>query len=126
MREAVAQRELTVVSLVLIDEAHESVLAFEPLERVLDVFFSPVEYRGQERSVEIDSLNAGRPEQATVPVVERIDLALHQAAHRLGQLTGQRRQILGDDPLAILLLEHLTPAKVAQQIDDEERVAFGA
>ncbi len=126
MREPVAQRQLTVVGLVLVNETHQRVLAFEPFERVLDILFGPLEHRRQERRIEVDALDGCRTEQASIVIVERIDLALHETSNRLRQFPAQRRQILADDPRAILLLEHLPPAEVAQQIDDEERVAFGA
>jgi hypothetical protein len=90
VREAVPQRELTVVGFVLVHEADQCMLALEPLQRVLDVLLRPLEYRGKHRRVEVHPLDAGRSKESPVVIVERIHLALHETPNRLRQFFLER------------------------------------
>jgi hypothetical protein len=111
---------------VFVNEAHQRVLALESLEAVLDFVLIAVEDAGDDRRIEIKPLHARRSEQASIRVVQSVDLPLDETANGFWKRPFERRKVLADDPLAILLSQYLTPAKIAEQIDDEERVSLGA
>ena len=82
--------------------------------------------RGRDHGgIEIDALHARRAEQPRIDLVERVHLALHEAAHRFRHRAREQVEFLGEDPLAVLLPQHLAPPQVAQQIDHEERMPLG-
>ena len=65
------------------DEPDHGLLAFEPLEPRLDLLVFQLQRAGDEGGVEVHSLYARGAEQPAVGLVEPVELALDQAAHRL-------------------------------------------
>ena len=92
MREPVAQRQLAVCGLGLLDEADQRMFPLEAFECILDVFFIELKYRRKDRRVEITALDGRGPEKAAIGILERVRLALDQAADRLRERTLQRGQ----------------------------------
>ena len=91
MREPVAQRERPIRRFELAHEAHERVLALQPFEPRLDVLLVRLHGGGDDGRVEVHALHARGRQEPAVGVLERVHLALDQAAHRFGQLAGDGR-----------------------------------
>jgi hypothetical protein len=70
-------------------------------------------------------VDARRPERAPVVVVERLHLALDEAANRRRQFRFHLRQRCREHPLPVFLLDDLTPPQIAQQVGHEQGIAFG-
>ncbi|HEY7474861.1 MAG TPA: hypothetical protein VH679_07605, partial [Vicinamibacterales bacterium] len=70
-------------------------------------------------------MDARRPERAPVVVVERLHLALDEAANRRRQFRFHLRQRCREHPLPVFLLDDLTPPQIAQQVGYEQGIAFG-
>src|SRR5262249_18001403 len=62
----------------------------------------------------------------TIVFAELIHLPLDHAANRLGQFALEIRHSPDQLPTVVVLNDHAAVAKVAEQIDHEERIAFGS
>jgi hypothetical protein len=127
VREPVLQGHLaSTAELCLFDETHQRMLAIQPIKTILDGFRVRAEGGRDNDRVEVGSLHGRCRQQAVVRLLERVHLALNQAADRGRQLALEGRQILGDDPLVVLAAKNLPPLEIAQQVGHEQRVALGA
>ena len=95
VREPIPQRQLAIVRFMLLDEAHERVLALEPLQPILDFVLgsrsSTAATIAESKSI---PCTLAAPEQPAIRVVQRVDLALHQAADGLRHRLLERRRDL--------------------------------
>ena len=84
----------------------------------------PLEHPGHDRGVELVALHAGRHQQAAVVFAELTDLPLDHAADRFGQVAPEVGDRLPQRPAALLLRQHLSVSKVAQEVGHEQRAAL--
>ena len=121
----VAQRRRPIGQLVLAHAPHQAVNAVQHLQPLLHLRGVQGQDLGDHRRVELLALHAGRQEQAALVVGELVDQALDHAPHRLRQFAAQVGDRLGQHPAAPFIGQDVPVAQVLQQVNQEERIAFG-
>ena len=83
VREPVLQGDLaSTAELCFFDETHECMLAIQPIETILHGFRVGAEGGRDDDRVEVGALHGRCRQQAVVRLLERVHLALNQAADR--------------------------------------------
>jgi hypothetical protein len=82
---------------------HERMYAVESFETVLDLCTIEAKYLGNDSRVKRQALDTRRHKQAPIGIVQPIDLAVNQAAHRFRKVGLDIRERSDQLPAALLL-----------------------
>ncbi len=112
--------------LCLLDEAQESVPAFEPTQQLLDIGGVDFGDVGNDLRIELMPLDARRGKHRHFALVQPIETALDDAARRLRQIAADRIHTPCQAPLSGGLRENALFSKVFHEVGHEERISLGA